>query len=222
MSDLNSCIFYFSSNFFIPNVISLVLISAVHLKNIGRQAIQPQQIPLKMSIKTSNSNTEICRICRFGDSEQCLLMDCPCNCTGSIGKVHEKCLIQWTRFRKRDSCEICKNKFAWGNNLKSGWELSWIRCKRLFRGRYLGILIKRTFQIISIWPIYSFSLVKVQDILSIDRCHHGLSRLSTVFLMIAFHTFTALYGGWTILNIFKWLGSTGEWWADVEEEDIAV
>lgn len=94
MSDFDSCIFYFSKSFFIPNVISLVLVSALYLRNIGHQAIRPQPIPPKMEIRTStNPSTEICRICRFGDNEPCSLIDCPCKCTGSIGKVHERCLF---------------------------------------------------------------------------------------------------------------------------------
>lgn len=221
MSNLNSCIFHFSSNFFIPNVISLVLLSALHLRNIGHQTIQPQPIPRKMEIRTSNSSTEICRICRFGDNEPCLLMDCPCKCTGSIGKVHENCLTQWMRFRNEDWCEICKDKFIWSKNSdsKSGWELGWIRSKRLFRWPYLGIFVKRKLQIISIWPIYNFNLVKMQDFLSIDRCNQGRSRLPTIFVMIVFHTFTASYGGWTIICLFKWLESIGKWWVDVGDED---
>ena len=35
-----------------------------------------------------------------------------CNCRGSLGIVHEKCLIEWIKLG-HDSCEICKKEFSY-------------------------------------------------------------------------------------------------------------
>lgn len=46
-----------------------------------------------------------CRICYDGDPDQALIS--PCNCTGTVGLVHAKCLSRWVTASRRTKCELC-------------------------------------------------------------------------------------------------------------------
>jgi len=50
-----------------------------------------------------------CRICFEGNEEQPLLQ--PCKCTGSIGHIHESCLMTWLTVKQSNSCELCKSPY---------------------------------------------------------------------------------------------------------------
>jgi len=52
-----------------------------------------------------------CRVCR-GPAEEGRPLLKPCKCSGSMGLVHQDCLISWLEVTRGDGrCEICKTKF---------------------------------------------------------------------------------------------------------------
>ena len=50
-----------------------------------------------------------CRICREGEEVEPFVTPQPCQCTGSVGHIHESCLQQWIASLDGNSkrCEIC-------------------------------------------------------------------------------------------------------------------
>jgi len=53
-----------------------------------------------------------CRVCR-GPAEDGRPLLQPCKCSGSMGMVHQECLISWLEVTRGDGrCEICKTKFC--------------------------------------------------------------------------------------------------------------
>lgn len=48
-----------------------------------------------------------CRICYEPDD-----LISVCQCTGTAGKVHLKCIQQWINVSKNDKCEICKTEYT--------------------------------------------------------------------------------------------------------------
>lgn len=60
-------------------------------------------------IEINAENTEVCRIC-LDEGEKMLR---PCSCTGSIGTVHQQCMMSWVSSQLQRSkskiikCEIC-------------------------------------------------------------------------------------------------------------------
>jgi hypothetical protein len=67
-------------------------------------------------IPTNNSNginiekiveEKICKIC-YG-SGRCLIS--PCNCEGSIGFIHKRCLLKWIKISESKKCEICQSEY---------------------------------------------------------------------------------------------------------------
>ncbi|GLH10684.1 Uncharacterized protein GBIM_15599 [Gryllus bimaculatus] len=55
------------------------------------------------------SSNAVCRICHEEDSPESLIS--PCNCMGSLGRMHRKCLEKWLSMSNSDRCEICKYRF---------------------------------------------------------------------------------------------------------------
>ena len=53
----------------------------------------------------SSSENSICRICL----SQRNLITTSCDCSGSVGFIHEDCLKTWTKIRG-NICEICHQK----------------------------------------------------------------------------------------------------------------
>ncbi|XP_076818260.1 E3 ubiquitin-protein ligase MARCHF6-like [Clavelina lepadiformis] len=60
---------------------------------------------------SDDEDEEICRVCRSNASPGNPLFH-PCICTGSIGHVHQDCLVQWLRHSRKEYCELCKHKFT--------------------------------------------------------------------------------------------------------------
>lgn len=61
--------------------------------------------------ESESSNLEHeCRVCRSGGDETRPLYT-PCNCSGSIGLVHQDCLEAWLAHSKKDTCELCYQKY---------------------------------------------------------------------------------------------------------------
>ena len=65
-----------------------------------------------------------CRICFDSDEEYPLLR--ACKCSGSIGHIHEHCLLTWLDTKQTDSCELCKTSYhiTYNRPLESCTELN--------------------------------------------------------------------------------------------------
>jgi E3 ubiquitin-protein ligase DOA10 len=53
-----------------------------------------------------------CRVCRGGPDLPLRPLFSPCLCSGSIGLVHQDCLEAWLKHSQKESCELCKQKYA--------------------------------------------------------------------------------------------------------------
>lgn len=61
---------------------------------------------LQSPTKSSCSSASTCRICHEGDCLEGLIS--PCECTGTVGLVHIRCLETWLSTSNSEQCEICK------------------------------------------------------------------------------------------------------------------
>ncbi|CAB1325995.1 unnamed protein product [Coregonus sp. 'balchen'] len=68
--------------------------------------------PLSTVLKAvgSQSNEGMCRICHEGAGGETLLS--PCDCTGTLGKVHKSCLEKWLSSSNTSYCELCHTEFT--------------------------------------------------------------------------------------------------------------
>ncbi|XP_013995269.1 E3 ubiquitin-protein ligase MARCHF2 isoform X1 [Salmo salar] len=55
-------------------------------------------------------NEGMCRICHEGAGGETLLS--PCDCTGTLGKVHKSCLEKWLSSSNTSYCELCHTEFT--------------------------------------------------------------------------------------------------------------
>lgn len=56
------------------------------------------------------SDVGMCRICHEGAGGETLLS--PCDCTGTLGKVHKSCLEKWLSSSNTSYCELCHTEFT--------------------------------------------------------------------------------------------------------------
>lgn len=59
---------------------------------------------------TFRSDVGMCRICHEGAGGETLLS--PCDCTGTLGKVHKSCLEKWLSSSNTSYCELCHTEFT--------------------------------------------------------------------------------------------------------------
>lgn len=53
-----------------------------------------------------------CRICYDDEKREDRLIE-PCDCKGSVSKVHVSCFLKWMRSKKGElRCELCKKQFV--------------------------------------------------------------------------------------------------------------
>ena len=72
------------------------------------------------------NEAESCRICLSNDSTGNMIS--PCDCTGSMKKVHRKCLNQWQKVKNLNGhCEICGYNFTRERIGFVGFRKSWNR-----------------------------------------------------------------------------------------------
>lgn len=64
-----------------------------------------------MSAADDDSELE-CRVCRGGPDLPLHPLFSPCLCSGSIGLVHQDCLEAWLKHSRKESCELCKQKYT--------------------------------------------------------------------------------------------------------------
>lgn len=103
-----------------------------------------------------------CRICRLSDE---LLVENVCNCKGSMGQIHERCLRLWTIYQRSQICEICRSKFRWNFDdkhlsVKTGTaRLVW----NFVRRRYFWVLVR---DMLNFMVLFGVSVLQNARILS--------------------------------------------------------
>ncbi|XP_063233645.1 E3 ubiquitin-protein ligase MARCHF2-like isoform X2 [Bacillus rossius redtenbacheri] len=80
--------------------------------------LQPHSLA-SASSKTSSPG-RFCRICHEDDRLEGFVS--PCDCSGTQGLVHIKCLEKWLSSSNTDKCEICKFKFSIRKHPQHLWQ----------------------------------------------------------------------------------------------------
>ena len=71
-----------------------------------------------MATTDDDSDLE-CRVCRGGPDLPSRPLFSPCLCSGSIGLVHQDCLEAWLKHSRKESCELCKQKYTFDPEYKN-------------------------------------------------------------------------------------------------------
>ncbi|XP_055913008.1 E3 ubiquitin-protein ligase MARCHF1 isoform X2 [Eupeodes corollae] len=113
-----------------------------------------------MSVCSSNELGNSCRICRW-NQPGLQIQRCPCECKGSVGYVHIKCLRRWILHKGESRCEICGTMF----NLNTENRNYKLMFRTFFQSKYLGAIIKNSAHVVILAPI-SY-LILYQNILQV-------------------------------------------------------
>ncbi|CAF3470610.1 unnamed protein product [Rotaria socialis] len=77
-------------------------LSAVPIVNNEDSLVNEQE-------KHETGNLQVCRICYSTGDLQSLIS--PCQCSGTMGILHQNCLERWLEISNTNKCEICQHEF---------------------------------------------------------------------------------------------------------------
>lgn len=189
------------------------------------EAIQLYNLASKQSDRAERSlslDTVIpCRICREFRMSKNQLIDCPCSCKGTIGKIHKQCLIAWTKVQQSNICEVCKCEFnlkATGDT-RSQLELCTIRFKRFFQEKYLGFMLQRTLCLFVFLPIMQYGYKHMGKIVNGEIVPTSKIPLALPLYSFSLYSFSTAYVFWLLQSLMAFKSAIGEWWYNTEDED---
>ncbi|EDV47384.1 uncharacterized protein LOC6551546 [Drosophila erecta] len=141
----------------------------------ARQRMMPQitRSPLEESLHSANENGNSCRICRWNRSDM-EIIKCPCNCKGTVGYIHLKCLKRCIMHRRDNRCEICNAVFDITEERVSLKQM----IRTFFCGRCCGLLVKNLLFSASLMPLAHIILQQVLQCM--DNLNQGSTEQLTV------------------------------------------
>ncbi|XP_043659839.1 E3 ubiquitin-protein ligase MARCHF7 [Drosophila teissieri] len=141
----------------------------------ARQRLLPliTRSPLEESLHSANENGNSCRICRWNRSDM-EIIKCPCNCKGSVGYIHLKCLKRWIMHRRDNRCEVCNAVFDISEERVSLKQMIRTFCC----GRCCGLIVKHLLFSASLMPLAHIILQQVLQCM--DNMNQGSTEQLTV------------------------------------------
>ncbi|EDW52926.1 uncharacterized protein LOC6612255 [Drosophila sechellia] len=141
----------------------------------ARQRMLPQipRSPLQESLHSANESGNSCRICRWNHNDM-EIIKCPCNCKGSVGYIHLKCLKRWIMHRRDNRCEICNAVFDIAEERASLKQMIRTFCC----GRCCGLIVKHLLFSASLMPLAHVILQQVLQCM--DNMNQGNTDQFTV------------------------------------------
>ncbi|TKR87392.1 hypothetical protein L596_011795 [Steinernema carpocapsae] len=138
--------------------ISIILSESRNKSGMSKKSVQfATPIAMVKSVSSlCSSNASDRRLCRICQSETGQMVR-PCACAGTMGDIHETCLNTWVQRSQKDTCEICKERYA-----KTGkiflpfkqWKKPRIGPKLLA----FSLLLASFVYVISVWTERSFGV----------------------------------------------------------------
>ncbi|TKR87427.1 hypothetical protein L596_011827 [Steinernema carpocapsae] len=142
-------------------------ISIIHSESRNKSGVSKKSVQFAIPIAMVKSVSSLCssnasdrRLCRICQSETGQMVR-PCACAGTMGDIHETCLNTWVQQSQKDTCEICKERYA-----KTGkiflpfkqWKTPRIGPKPLRELLAFSLLLSSFAYVISVWTERSFGV----------------------------------------------------------------
>ncbi|XP_058818842.1 uncharacterized protein LOC131681803 [Topomyia yanbarensis] len=160
--------------------------------------------------------SKICRICRAGDE---LLLENLCNCKGSIGHIHERCLRLWTIYQSSQVCEICHCKFRWdlGSTLSvksSDWRL----VGNFLRRRYFWVLVR---DLLNFLVLFGISVMQNANVMSMvqDEQESGFTAILPLTVICA-SCYDMYFTRWVVNRTVKAYNLIREYWTMAHDDEF--
>ncbi|XP_069749111.1 E3 ubiquitin-protein ligase MARCHF3-like [Narcine bancroftii] len=167
-----------------------------------------KQLLLPTVIKTLSTHCTfndrpMCRICHEGSNQEDLLS--PCECTGTLGMIHQSCLEHWLSSSNTSYCELCHFMFLVERKPKPFTE--WLRNpgpqheKRTLFGDMLCFLFITPLATVSGWLCLRGA---------VDHLHFS-SRLEAIGLIALTVALFTIYLFWTLVSFRYHCRLYNEW-----------
>ncbi|XP_016992844.1 uncharacterized protein [Drosophila takahashii] len=148
--------------------------AALEISSARQRMLPPiTRRPSQESVHSANENGNSCRICRWNRSDM-EIIKCPCNCKGSVGFIHLKCLKRWIMHRRDNRCEICNAVFDISEERVSLKQMMRTFCC----GRCCGLIVKHLLFSASLMPLAHIILQQVLQCM--DNLNQGSTEQLTV------------------------------------------
>ncbi|XP_037725481.1 uncharacterized protein LOC119557017 isoform X2 [Drosophila subpulchrella] len=148
--------------------------AALEISSARQRMLPPiTRRPSQESVHSANENGNSCRICRWNRSDM-EIIKCPCNCKGSVGFIHLKCLKRWIMHRRDNRCEICNAVFDISEERVSLKQMVRTFCC----GRCCGLIVKHLLFSASLMPLAHIILQQVLQCM--DNLNQGSTEQLTV------------------------------------------
>ena len=76
---------------------------------VNRRRNQTNTITYRSIDRSRSDPSEVCRICYSTGDLRSLIA--PCDCSGTMGILHQDCLERWLEISNTTKCEICQHEF---------------------------------------------------------------------------------------------------------------
>lgn len=170
----------------------------------------------KIPSNTQDISEQMCRICRSTSSKD--LLPCPCQCSGSIGFIHENCLKRWKFVRNDSFCEICKSRF----NIQSSKTNFWRLFKNFFQRKYFGFILRNLIELMAVCPLLYINIINLKNFIEASAISSDLF-FSPIFLFSGYFFYNFVVVAKQNLLIMKTVMRL--WWMDedfMENGELAI
>ncbi|XP_053699247.1 uncharacterized protein LOC128746223 [Sabethes cyaneus] len=164
----------------------------------------------------ATGETKICRICRLSDET---LVENICDCKGSVGYIHERCLRLWTVYQRSQVCEICRCKFRWDWEAQLSVKLSNPSLvANFFRRRYFWVLLR---DMLNFMVLFGISVLQNANILSMihEETVHGFSPILPLAVICA-SCYDLYFTRWLINRALKAYNLVREYWIMAHDDEF--
>ncbi|XP_055617894.1 uncharacterized protein LOC129763132 isoform X2 [Toxorhynchites rutilus septentrionalis] len=157
------------------------------------------------------SGNKFCRICRLSDD---LLMENVCECKGTIGHIHERCLRTWTVYQRSQRCEICRTKFRFDFERKlTNWQLA----VNFVRRRYFWIMVR---DVLNFMVLFGISVLQNAAMLAMVQEEVQPSVPPVLALAIGASFFNFYFTRWIMNRALKAYNLVRQYWILTHDEEF--
>ncbi|XP_062549774.1 uncharacterized protein LOC134214410 isoform X2 [Armigeres subalbatus] len=152
---------------------------------------------------------QFCRICRLSDDQ---LLENVCDCKGTVGQIHERCLRMWTIYKRSQTCEICQSKYRWTfeRNL-SKWSLVW----NFFQRKYFWVLLRDFLNF-----MVFFGISAVQNAKIIEMVQDDDRPLMLPFALVGASLYDLYFSRWIMSRSLKAFNLVREYWILANDDEF--
>uniref|UniRef100_A0A1Q3FTC7 Putative the ring-variant domain is a c4hc3 zinc-finger like motif found in a number of cellular n=1 Tax=Culex tarsalis TaxID=7177 RepID=A0A1Q3FTC7_CULTA len=170
--------------------------------------LEPQQEP------PPDEDRKFCRICRHSDE---LLLENICECKGTMGQIHERCLRLWTIYQRSQVCEICRSKFRFNFDAN---KLSATKLMINFvQRRYFWVLLR---DLLNFMVLFGVSVLQNANIMSMiqEEASAGKYHRALPAAILGACLYDLYFSRWVMNRTSRAYGMIREYWVLAHDDEF--